>query len=108
MGGGQEGGATPLPRAFSRGASCAPSSSAAGSGPACRPLPFLVRGPVHRIMEPHHTVCEPSARTEAQPNFTMPRGDERNALADEDRNDVEDEFVDLAAVEKRPDQPRTP
>src|SRR4029453_8595012 len=51
----------------------------------------------------HHTIFEAIRRQQLQRRMAVPPRDERYALADEDRNDTDDKFIDRLIVEKRRD-----
>jgi len=61
----------------------------------------------HCIVEADDAIAEPARGFQLERSVASPRVDERDSLADEDWNHVNDELVDLAGVEKRSDQAST-
>ena len=59
-------------------------------------------------MQMHHTVRKFLGRKQFERNGSLLRFNQRYAFADEDRNDVDAEFIDLSFVQKRSDDLATP
>src|SRR5512139_262312 len=57
------------------------------------------------VAESNYSVRVPPGCAQTKRHIPMARRDEWNALADEDRNDLDVELIDLARVEERGDQP---
>src|SRR5260370_30138426 len=55
------------------------------------------------IVQMHHTVRKLLGRKQFERNGSLLRFNQRYAFADEDRNDMDAEFVDLSFVQKRSD-----